>query len=73
MSETPRTDEAEANAIASGIPISMVCRQLERELNEARGCLHKAANVLEELSYGDKTILSVVTKWRKAAGLENDK
>ena len=33
--DTPRTDEAEANAIASGIPISMICRQLERELNDA--------------------------------------
>jgi len=35
MSNTPRTDEAEANALMSGIPLSMLCRQLERELAEA--------------------------------------
>jgi len=47
-------------------------KRLERALAETRGCLSDAANILEGLSYGDKIILSVVAKWRKAAGLKDE-
>ena len=48
MTDTPRTNEAEANTIACGIPISMVCRQIERELNEER----KSTLTLREINRG---------------------
>jgi len=41
--DTPRTDEAEANAMRSGIPVSMVSRSIERELNHARDWIRKHA------------------------------
>ena len=68
MSLTPRTDEAEANAMASGIPISMVCRQIERELNEARECLREAMEFIYDNKSRDWS--EVMIRWRKAAGLD---
>ena len=56
MSLTPRTDEAEANAIASGIPISMVCRQLERELNDTKNEVKGFCRLLDE----DNVMLAIV-------------
>ena len=73
MSDTPRTDEAEANAMLSGIPVSMVSRQLERELAEARECLSHAIIHLGNDENAGPWSVKVLERWTKAAGLTNSR
>ena len=54
MSDTPRTDNAETEAMRGGRPIAETCRQLERELAEANARLEQKINDAFEFVEGMK-------------------
>lgn len=68
--DTPRTDEAEANAMRSGIPVSMVSRSIERELNHARDWIRKHAPMEDGFLHRCYCNCEECREWRKAAGLD---
>jgi hypothetical protein len=71
MSDTPRTDKAEAFDDDGRVVSASFARTLERELAKAQECLTETIHALKKYGYGIRPMAADdISRWRKAAGLE---
>jgi hypothetical protein len=77
MSYTPRTDAVaahEGNWDTKALRMTHHAKQLERELAKAQECLTETIHALKKYGYGIRPMAADdISRWRKAAGLEDTK